>query len=142
MITEQQKRLVQSSWAQVAPAYDKAVTLFYNRLFELDPSLRGLFNIEIERQVQKLTATMSVVVKGLLHLEALVPALQELGRRHSTYGVLTVHYDTVGEALVWALDQTLKQDFTPEVREAWVDTYAHLADIMRNAGAASPVPVV
>jgi len=48
------------------------------------------------------------------------------------------HYNTVGEASVWALGQSLQQDFTSEVREAWVVTYAHLADIMRKAADSSP----
>jgi len=139
MITEEQKKLVQDSWAKIAPAYDKAVRLFYNRLFELDPSLRKLFAVDMERQERKLTATMSVIVKGLLHLEALIPAVRELGRRHSSYGVQFDHYGTVGEALIWALDKSLNQDFTSEVREAWTDTYAHLAEVMKNAAGQSPV---
>jgi hemoglobin-like flavoprotein len=92
----------------------------------------------MERQERKLTAAMSVIVKGLLHLEALIPAVRELGRRHSGYGVQWEHYGTVGEALVWALNESLDQDFTPEVREAWVDTYAHLAEVMKNASGSSP----
>jgi hemoglobin-like flavoprotein len=139
MITDQQKKLVQSSWAKVVPTSDKAARMFYDRLFELDPSLRNLFTRDMEQQGQKLMKTMSVVVKGLLHLEALVPAVQELGRRHMEYGVLTDHYGTVGEALMWTLHQSLDQDFTPEVQEAWVDTYSLLASIMRTAEGPTPV---
>jgi len=39
-----QKALVQTSFAQVRPIADAAAALFYRRLFELDPTLRPLFN--------------------------------------------------------------------------------------------------
>ena len=35
--------LIRSSFAHVAPIGDTAAELFYNRLFELDESLRSLF---------------------------------------------------------------------------------------------------
>jgi hypothetical protein len=38
-----QIELVQSSFAQVAPIAGVAASLFYDRLFELDPALRGMF---------------------------------------------------------------------------------------------------
>ena len=36
-ITAQQIELVQSTWGHVAPIADQAATLFYGKLFELDP---------------------------------------------------------------------------------------------------------
>ena len=48
-----------------------------------------------------------MVVQGLDHLEALVPALADLGRRHAQYGVTANYYDTVGAALLWTLEQGL-----------------------------------
>ena len=43
MLTLAQKTLVQDSFATIAPIADDAAALFYRRLFELDPSLEGLF---------------------------------------------------------------------------------------------------
>jgi len=133
MITERQKQLVQESWAKVEPRPETVAGLFYNRLFELDPALRDLFSTDITEQGQKFMQTMSVVVKGLLHIEALLPAVQELGRRHLAYGVRGEHYHMVGAALLWTLEQGLGNAFTPAVNDAWVTTYTHLADTMRNA---------
>jgi hemoglobin-like flavoprotein len=45
------------------------------------------------------------------------------------------HYDTVGAALLWTLEQGLGAAFTAEVREAWTETYTILATVMRQAGA-------
>ncbi len=44
------------------------------------------------------------------------------------YGVKPVHYRTVAKALLWTLEQGLKDDFTPEVKKAWTVVYTLLAD--------------
>ena len=53
--------------------------------------------------------------------------LRRLGERHADYGVADAHYDTVGEALIWTLGQGLGDDFTDEVKNAWLTTYTLLA---------------
>ena len=79
--------------------------------------------------------TLTVAVRSLYKLEDLVPALEALGRRHAGYGVRDAHYDTVGQALLWTLEQGLGAAFTPAVRDAWVETYALVASVMRRAQA-------
>ena len=46
------------------------------------------------------------------------------------------HYDTVGEALLWTIERELGEDFTPEVKDAWVAFYTLLARIMKEAAEA------
>ena len=128
--------LVQRTWEQVVPIADQAAQLFYNRLFELDPSLRPMFaHSDMAEQRKKLMQMITVAVRGLARLDELLPAVQALGRRHVGYGVTDQHYNTVGAALLWTLQQGLGPDFTPEVREAWAATYNTLADVMRGAAA-------
>ena len=45
--------------------------------------------------------------------------MQGLGRRHVGYGVTDAHYDTVGGALLWTLEQRLGPEFTPDVKAPW-----------------------
>ena len=132
-----QKELVQTSFAQVRPIAEAAAALFYRRLFELDPALRPLFKGEMEEQGRKLMDMLGLAVKGLDRPEALLPVLATLGRRHAGYGVKESHYETVGEALLWTLEQGLGPGFTPEIREAWTVLYKLVADTML----AAPVPV-
>ena len=127
-----QKTLVQTSFAQVRPIADKAAALFYNRLFELDPTLRPLFKGDMEEQGRKLMDMLTLAVKGLDRPEALLPALTALGRRHAGYGVNKHDYETVGEALLWPLEQGLGPSFTPDIREAWAALYRLVAATMRN----------
>ena len=131
-MTNKQKLLVQDSFEKVRPIAEAAAALFYNRLFTLDPSLRALFRGDQKEQGRKLMHMIAVAVKGLDNLEQLVPAVEELGRRHSGYGVESRHYDTVGAALLWTLEAGLGADFTEEVKEAWTVVYSLLADVMQR----------
>src|SRR3990170_73805 len=106
-MTPKQIELVQGSWKKVLPIADTAAELFYGKLFALDPSLKPLFNGDIKEQGRKLMAMISVAVTGLTRIETIVPAVQDLGRRHVKYGVKDKHYDTVASALVWTLGQGL-----------------------------------
>ncbi|HZO27954.1 MAG TPA: globin family protein [Chloroflexota bacterium] len=137
-MTPHQKSLGQSTFAKVAPIAETAAALFYNRLFELDPSLRPMFTGDIAEQGRKLMQMLAVAVRGLDDLGALVPAVRALGRRHAGYGVLDEHYETVANALIWTLEAGLGEAFTPEVREAWATVYWILADTMKD-GAAEPL---
>lgn len=137
-MTPAQIEAVKTSFARVRPVSDQVGAMFYDRLFALDPKLRPLFKGDIASQSRKLMTTLAVVVDGLDRLEDLVPAVQALGVRHSTYGVTDADYDTVAQALLWTLQQGLGDDFTPATREAWTDAYTVLATTMKQA-AASPV---
>src|SRR6476646_9374752 len=101
MLTVRQKDLVQGTFASIATIADDAAILFYQRLFELDPSLRPMFRGDMVVQRKKLMQMITAAVKGLDRLDQLVPVVQNLGRRHGGYGVQESHYDTVGAALLW-----------------------------------------
>jgi hemoglobin-like flavoprotein len=134
-MTSEQKVLVQSTFAKVAPIADAAAAMFYARLFELDPSLRPLFTTDLAEQGRKLMQMIAVAVNGLDRLDELVPAVRQLGVRHARYGVEDRHYDTVAEALLWTLERGLGSDFTPAVKDAWTTVYGVLATTMKEAAA-------
>jgi hemoglobin-like flavoprotein len=132
-MTPAQIALVQSSFAAVKPIAPQAAALFYGQLFTLDPSLKALFKHNMEDQGAKLMATLGVVVAGLAKAETILPAVQELGKKHISYGVRAEHYPTVGAALLWTLEQGLGPAFTPEVKEAWTAAYGLLSSVMIKA---------
>src|SRR5262245_43278416 len=125
-MTRYQIDLVQKSWRQVVPNSDAAAAMFYEELFRLDPALKPLFRGDMKEQGRKLTTMISTAVNGLRRIEDIVPAVQDLGRRHARYGVKPQHYETVGAALLWTLRQGLGDAFTPEVKAAWTETYTVL----------------
>ncbi len=132
-MTPQQIALVRSSFALVAPIADSAASLFYSRLFELDPSLRPLFKTNLESQGNKLMGMIASAVSLLDQPEKLMPVVRNLGRRHVGYGVEERHYETVGSALLWTLEKGLGAEFTPEVESAWAVVYGTLATTMQRA---------
>jgi hemoglobin-like flavoprotein len=132
-----QIKLVQESFDKVVPIADAAATLFYGRLFDLDPALESLFKGDMAEQGRKLMQMIGVAVKGLDRLEQVLPAVRMLGARHAGYGVRERDYETVGRALIWTLTKGLGDDFTPETEAAWAETYAALAGVMKEAQAAA-----
>jgi hemoglobin-like flavoprotein len=143
MLTDEHKQAIVRSWRLITPILDTAVELFYKRLFELRPELRGLFPDDMTRQRQKLAATLNFIVKSLdWPLEEwardqdpetdLFLVVLALGRRHKNlYLVSDEHYQPVGEALMWALDQGLGQVFQGPTREAWSKAYKMLSTTMK-----------
>jgi hemoglobin-like flavoprotein len=137
-MTPEQVMLVQQTFAKVAPIADKAAELFYDRLFATAPEVRSLFPDDLTEQKKKLMQMIATAVTNLHQLEQILPAVEELGRRHVGYGVTPKHYESVGAALLWTLEQGLGPDFTPPVKAAWTETYMTLAGVMQNAAATAP----
>ena len=126
-------RLVQESFTKVEPIADTAAELFYDRLFELDGDLQPLFHSDLEEQGRLLMKMVGTAVDHLTDLDTLVPIVQRLGARHRVYGVEPSHYDTVGQALLWTLEQGLGDHFTPDVASAWASAYGLLSSVMMEA---------
>lgn len=138
MLTAEQKTLVKDSWAKVVPIAPTAASLFYAKLFELDPSVKPLFKGDIKEQGAKLMKTLGIAVNSLDNLDALVPVLQQLGRRHKDWGVKPPHYDTVAGALLDTLEKGLGDGFTPAVKGAWVAVYGIVSSTMIAAAEYEP----
>jgi hemoglobin-like flavoprotein len=133
-MTPRQIELVRSSFAAVEPIADVAATIFYRRLFDLDPTVRELFAAtDMAAQRRNLMQTLTVVVRALDRLDTIVPAVEALGRRHGGYGVRPEDFETVGAALLDTLEEGLGASFTTETRDAWAAAYGILASVMIGA---------
>ena len=132
-MTPEQITLVQQSFAKVAPISETAAVLFYDRLFEVAPSVRAMFPEDMTEQRKKLMGMLAAVVGGLSNLDSILPAASALAKRHVAYGAKAEHYPVVGATLLWTLEKGLGPDFTPEVKAAWTETYTALAGVMTNA---------
>jgi nitric oxide dioxygenase len=129
-MTPDQVTLVQQSFAKVAPISEAAAVIFYDRLFEVAPSVKPMFPADITEQRKKLMATLAVVVGGLGNLESVLPAASALAKRHVGYGAKAEHYPVVGGALLWTLEKGLGESWTPEVKDAWTAAYGTLSGFM------------
>ncbi len=135
-MTPEQVKLVQESFKKVEPIAPQAADLFYDRLFQIAPDVKPLFPADLAGQKAKLMQMLATAVTNLHQVEKIVPAVQDLGRRHAGYGVKAAHYKPVGEALIWTLEKGLGAAFTQQVKDAWVAAYTTLAGVMSEAAAA------
>jgi hemoglobin-like flavoprotein len=117
-----QVKLVQESFAKVAPISEQAAVIFYDRLFEVAPAVKAMFPADMAEQRKKLMATLAVVVNGLSNLESILPAASALATRHVSYGAKPEHYPVVGGALLWTLEKGLGA--------AWTAAYGTLSNFM------------
>lgn len=136
--TNEHKHIVQATFKQVTDA-DKLASRFYQRLFEIDPSTAPMFRGDMSEQRKKLMQTLAVVVGSLDDLNSIVPAIQHLGKRHVQYGVTVEHWNSVGSALLWALEDAFGPAFTSDVRDAWASAYGLIAQTAM-AAAYGPAP--
>ena len=132
IMTNEQIKLVQDSFKQVAPIAETAAQLFYARLFELDPDLELLFKGNLSEQGRKLMQMLGLAVNSLDRMDQLLPVVRSLGTRHVSYGVRDKDYNTVGRALLWTLRKGLGEAFTPDVEAAWSKVYTTLASAMQS----------
>ena len=124
---------IRATWSIAARDPDHLAAVFYDRLFEIDETTRPLFSGDLAEQGQKLAATLAYIVDHADDAEVLVPAAEELARRHLNYGVIYEQYASVGGALIYALKTVLGQSFSQKDEAAWCETYATLSAVMIKA---------
>lgn len=121
---------VRESFLKVSADLERAGELFYEKLFQIDPSLETLFVNDMRAQASKLMNTLSIVVSQLQTWPDLAPLVEDLALRHVAYGVKAEHYDSVGQALIDMMDDVLGEAFTDDMRTAWIRSYTAIAGHM------------
>ncbi|MBZ0310677.1 MAG: hemin receptor [Anaerolineae bacterium] len=133
MLTEEQRILVTESFASLVPITNEAAAIFYSHLWEIAPETKALFaNSDMTQLGIKLMQTLGVAVRAIHDQDTIAPFLRDLGRRHLGYGVHKEQYTLVELALLRMIGHCLGDNFTPQVREAWVAAYAYIAEIANS----------
>ena len=135
-MTSDQMLLLRMSFVTVMSRKAEAGRLFYDRLFASAPELRPMFKSDMNAQAHKFIEMLAIIIGLLNNPTGLSQTLTQLAHRHRAYGVRDQHFEKTGAALLWALNQTLGDAFTPELEKAWCDLYAMVASAMKRA---SPV---
>jgi hypothetical protein len=106
------------------------------RFFELDPSALSVFSFGSPHELSdeffasprlrkhaKYFIQMIERAIGLLgpDIELLTDILLQLGKKHSTFGVKQSHFLPMGTALLDMLKELLKDKYTDEIKDAWVE---------------------
>lgn len=128
-----QKSVVQESFKKIKPFSGKITRVFYDRLFELDPGLRKLFKKDLRDQRRKFIKSLTFVIENINDTDNIESKLKDLAIQHILYQVQEKDYKTFGNALMFTLSAALGDGFTPQVKEAWKNTYNYIAQIMIKA---------
>lgn len=124
--------MVQKSFAEIesfGPAFAQA---FYERMFQLDPSLRAAFATRTSTQGEKFMQVLRMTVRGLASPTALTEVLRALGDRHRAYGVRHYDFETFAQAFNDALRARLGEAFGGELERAWSTVCSRLLREIRR----------
>jgi hemoglobin-like flavoprotein len=125
---------VQDSFALVVPIKEAAAEIFYADLFETAPEVKPYFaNTDMTEQGAKLMKTLGTVVAGLRYFDQIAPVAAQLAVKHVDYGVKREDYAKVGASLLRTLEKGLGDEFTPDVKAAWITAYGAVSSAMIDA---------
>ncbi|PKH21854.1 NO-inducible flavohemoprotein [Enterobacterales bacterium CwR94] len=106
---------------------------FYDRMFQHNPELKDIFNMSNQRngdQRQALFDAICAYATNIENLAALLPAVERIAQKHSSFSIQPAQYQIVGQHLLATLDELLSPG--QEVLEAWGKAYGVLADVFIN----------
>ena len=121
---------LKGSWASVAAAGDDVPLYFYSHLFLSHPDVRPMFPIQMSGQRDKLVTALGAVVSNVDEIDSVVPLLEQLGRDHRRFSVVTEHYSAVGASLLATLKKFLGPSWTPDLAATWAEAYGLVAKVM------------
>ena len=130
--SKEEIKLIQYSFKTLTSKSKKVGEKFYKRLFEINPEVSKLFKGDMKEQAGHLMRMVKTVVEGLNNPQIIVPAIQDLGRRHQEYGVESDQYKMFGECLISTIEEEMKNDFNTATKKAWEKLYNVLADEMKG----------
>ena len=127
---------LEASFDLVAPQGDELMDIFYARLFTAAPAVKPLFaGTDLRRQKGMLLSALVLLRNSLRDLDAIVPALRQLGARHVAYGARPEHYPVVGEVLIASMAQVAGRAWRPEHERAWGAAFTVVAAAMCEGAA-------
>ena len=135
-MTNQQREIIEQSWQYLVDNESDPGMIFYNRLFEIAPSLRPLFKSDMKAQSHKVIESIAHVVQHLNDSEMVI-YLRSLGAGHNKFKVKPVHYDFIEAAFLWTLQKVLGAKWNDDVKQAWTELYTIIATEMKDAAEAA-----
>ena len=125
--------LVKDCIEKITPRIGDVSRLFYKALFHLDIQLESVFPGNVVFLNRKFS-NMMAVFKNIRHLESINESVIKMGERHALrYAVEIKYFPVVKQALAIALAEHLKDDYTPELQQAWDAVFDEVAAIMAKA---------
>ncbi len=123
---------VAESFARVVPELDRFTVELFQRLFAARPDLRGLFPASMDSQRAKVAHALRLTLEGLHEPERLVPALEDLGRRHRDFHVPASGYEAFAGVLLETLRVFRPGEWNDSLEQAWTRAVAFITGTMQR----------
>ena len=133
-VTEAELKQLQESYSKLKDGAGDTPVFFYEALFRHAPNLRRMFREDLEGQGMKFMTTLGVILAKLNDESAVAAHFQELGKKHASLGVQTLHFAPMGDALIDTPRHALRKDLTPELEKLWRQAFEEIADRMIQRG--------
>ncbi|WP_394554367.1 globin domain-containing protein [Agromyces sp. MMS24-JH15] len=121
------------TWSLAESLGDEVPLFFYSHLFYTHPELRAMFPVSMTTQRDKLVGALGRIVSNVDQLDDVTAFIQQLGRDHRRFQVITEHYDAVGLSLLTTLKHFLGALWTEELAADWAAAYGVIATVMVQA---------
>ncbi|QIX96674.1 NO-inducible flavohemoprotein [Cedecea sp. FDAARGOS_727] len=130
MLDAQTIAVVKSTIPLLAATGPKLTAHFYDRMFSHNPELKEIFNMSNQRNGDQREALFNAIcayAANIENLATLLPAVEKIAQKHTTFQIKPEQYDIVGGHLLATLDEL----FSPgqEVLDAWGKAYGVLAGV-------------
>lgn len=130
MLSQTTIDIVKSTAPVIAEAGPAMTAHFYERMFSHNPELKDIFNLthqQTGRQREALFNAVHAYAANIDNLEALLPAVEKIAQKHTSFQITAEQYDIVGTHLLATIDELLSPG--QDVIDAWAEAYGVLAGI-------------
>jgi nitric oxide dioxygenase len=132
MVSQKTIEIVKSTAPILKNQGKQITTRMYQIMFEKYPDVRNKFDMSAQAdgsQPVKLATAIYSYASQIDNLPALKSMVEKIAHRHVQTKVLPEEYSIVGESLLQAMKDVLRETATEEVMAAWSEAYQALSDV-------------
>ncbi|MDA7818426.1 globin domain-containing protein [Sulfurimonas sp.] len=123
-----------TSIKETIPFINKEVESVTSRMYEIlftkYPETKPLFDATTGDQHKKLAGAIGAFAANIDNLAVLGQAVEKMAQTHVKTNVKPIHYPMVADSLITAMGDVLGSDFSEAHKNAWVEGYTFLANIL------------
>lgn len=135
MVSQKTIEIVKSTAPILKKHGQQITTRMYEIMFQNHPEVREKFDMSAQAngsQPVKLATAIYSYANQIDNLHALKSMVERIGHRHVQTNVLPEDYPIVGESLLQAIKDVLREAATEEVMAAWTEAYQALSEVFIN----------
>lgn len=132
MVSQKTIEIVKSTAPILKNQGKQITTRMYQIMFEKYPNVRNKFDMSAQAdgsQPVKLATAIYSYASQIDNLPALKSMVEKIAHRHVQTHVLPEEYSIVGESLLQAMKDVLRETATEEVMAAWSEAYQALSEV-------------